>query len=300
MVGHKLLVVVLTLATALVISGCISFPPRYDPNPHVVVEYKCAALLQNPTDALFLKSVTQYVTKAHYEYHDSGFIFAGGYYGWTFSENAVWQRLFMCSVNVGTGQKSVVHEWPQGFGEASECKLSRPLGCAALLVGHSYGGRKVAVINLHTFEWHYIKLPNSPYSAPSAIDLSPDERRFAVAIRFELQPEADTQRVEGIAVCNFEGQFRFLPTAERPLHVGWMQKSNLIRVTMETKYLIVEPNKLSIIEEGKLDRSNRYGQLPSDESRPPLDAQYESRTVNLGTPGRCKGRFSPGAAASFW
>jgi hypothetical protein len=154
-------------------------------------------------------------------------------------------------------------------------------------------------MNLDTFDWSYIKHPNAPYSSPSpaSVALSPDEKEFAVLIRTVYAPNGSTPHVQGVAVCRFEGGMRFVPTDEPPAIVEWLQKSNRIRAMMNlTEFVMVDPVSLSV-EKVKLDR---YRDIPPDEAKPPLNLRYQSRAINLGTPGSFKGRLSSSKAATLW
>ena len=76
-----------------------------------------------------------------------------------------------------------------------------------------------------------------------------------------------------------------------------MQKSNLLRVTMNTKYATIDPRNLTIVEQGDM---KHYRDIQREEMKPPLDVQYGLSPVDLGKPGDYKGNFRSYKAATLW
>lgn len=197
---------------------------------------------------MFIKKVTQLITKPHEEYYFP----LPGFSSWTFGEVPVWTKLFICSANIDTGEKKVLREWPHELSEPTEkgwYVVSRPLHRAAFAVGGSREGN-IVVMNLDTFDWTYIKHPNSPYSRPStySVALSPDEKEFAVPIHTVYAPNGSSSpHLEGIAVCSFEGGMRFVHLENSPGVIRWLQRSNTIRGMLGLhEFVWVNPVTLSV------------------------------------------------------
>jgi len=287
------------LASASVLSGCISFPPHYDKNPHVKVEYEHVTILPGSENALFIKKVTQVITKPSEDWSGIPPFMTSS---WSFHETPIWTRMFICSANIETGEKKVIREWPHELSEPTDkgwYVVSRPLHRAAFHEGPAWGGN-IVVMNLDTFDWSYIKHPNSPYSRPSpyAVAVSPDEKEFAVPIHTVYAPNGSSSpRLEGVAVCSFEGAMRFVPLEDSPGVIQWLQRRNTIRGMVGFREFVwINPVTLTV----EIEKYERYRDIPADEDKPPLNVQYPSRTVNLGTPGDYKGRLSPSEAPTLW
>ena len=287
-------IVAVVIASAL--SGCISFPPPFDANPHVVVEYKNATLLPNSTEAWFVKIVSQKRTKPLKKW-DGIPPFISSH--WTTYESTEWAKVFFCSSEINTGAKRVIREWPRNLCVPVHFdwfRVSRPLRSAVF----SCDG-PIVVMNLDSLEWRYLDFSRYPYSMPGqSPDISPDEMEFVLALSPNSAPIEQKPQDFGVVISDFEGHMRSFMTKEMVYGVRWLQKSNLIRIAYKNRCVTVKPTDFSVVEEKDMHWIHCVADLPRGEEKSPLDDQYNSRSINLGTPGSYKGSFSSSKAVTLW